>query len=104
LINDDQFTSSNVKTEEISKNIIWNKWYIFDPFVKFFTNNPGSYIPNKFIPTKFEGKVPDSFNLVEYIFSHHYYIIESCTRHYIEDNTELVNLIKQYQDFNRKIL
>jgi hypothetical protein len=25
LINDDQFTSSNVKTEEISKNIIWNK-------------------------------------------------------------------------------
>jgi hypothetical protein len=104
LINENIFSSNNVKAQGILQEIIPPKGGIFDSFINLFKRSSQcSYIPSYFIPTKYEVKIYD-FNLLEYIINKQYIILDQYTMNSLKEITELNNLLEQSQIFGNNLL
>jgi len=103
-INENIFSSNNVKAQGILQEIIPPKGGIFDSFINLFKRSSQySYIPSYFIPTKTEVKISD-FNLLEYIINNQYIILDQYTMNSLKEITELNNLLEQSQIFGNNLL
>jgi len=104
IINENIFSSNNVKAQEILQEIIPPKGGIFDSFINLFKRSSQcSYIPSYFIPTKSAVKTYD-FNLLEYIIKNQYIILDQYTMNSLKEITELTNLLEQSNTFGNNLL
>lgn len=76
----------------------------FESFIKMFSSsNTSSYFPSYFLPPNLKVDSHD-FNLLEYILSNQYFILDYRTTYSKEHIEALIGILQQYQSINDRIL